>query len=110
MECKQGIVIQGPTEYYKELADYYQQFDYVVWSTWEGEPQKNINYIESKNIEVIDIIESFDLDFFAGNVIKYVLRAGKKENEIEDLEKAKWYIERKISQLKKQNEEKEDSS
>ena len=53
MECKQGIVIQGPTEYYKELADYYQQFDYVVWSTWEGEPQENIDYIESKNIEVI---------------------------------------------------------
>ena len=73
----------------------------------------NVNhptYYQSKNIEVIDIIESFDLDFFAGNVIKYVLRAGKKENEIEDLEKAKWYIERKISQLKKQNEEKEDSS
>lgn len=64
----------------------------------------NVNhptYYQSKNIEVIDIIESFDLDFFAGNVIKYVLRAGKKENEIEDLEKAKWYIERKISQLKK---------
>ena len=53
MEHKQGIVIQGPTEYYKELADYYQQFDYVVWSTWENEPQENIDYIESKNIEVI---------------------------------------------------------
>ena len=53
MEHKQGIVIQGPTEYYKELADYYQQSNYVVWSTWEDEPQENIDYIESKNIEVI---------------------------------------------------------
>jgi hypothetical protein len=34
---KQGIVIQGPTEYYKELADYYSQFENVVWATWNDE-------------------------------------------------------------------------
>jgi len=52
--------------------------------------------------EVIKIIEHYDLGFHLGNTIKYVLRAGKKEdNLIQELEKAKWYLERKINQLKK---------
>jgi hypothetical protein len=49
----QGIVIQGPTNFYKELSDYYCQFDNVVWSTWDNEPKENIDYIKSKGIEVI---------------------------------------------------------
>ena len=28
---KQGILIQGPTEFYKELTDHYSKFDNVVW-------------------------------------------------------------------------------
>ena len=50
---KQGIVIQGPTEYYKELTDYYSQFNNVVWATWNDEPISNLDYIRSKGIEVI---------------------------------------------------------
>ena len=50
--------------------------------------------------EAIKIIEAYDLNFSLGNVIKYVLRAGKKsENAIEDLEKAKWYVQRQIEFL-----------
>ena len=50
---KQGIVIQGPTEYYKELTDHYSQFDNVVWATWDDESLLNLDYIRSKDIEVI---------------------------------------------------------
>lgn len=52
-------------------------------------------------IEVIDYIEDKKLGFCLGNVIKYVSRAGKKdpEKEIEDLNKAKWYLERRIKEL-----------
>jgi hypothetical protein len=50
---KQGICIQGPTEYYKELTDYYSQFDNVVWATWNDESVINIDYISSKGIKVI---------------------------------------------------------
>jgi hypothetical protein len=50
---KQGIIIQGPTEYYKELADYYSQFDNVVWATWNGESVMSLDYIRDKGIEVI---------------------------------------------------------
>jgi len=50
---KQGIIIQGPTEYYKELTDYYSQFDNVVWSTWNDESVIRLDYIRSKGIKVI---------------------------------------------------------
>jgi CRISPR/Cas system-associated protein Cas5 (RAMP superfamily) len=54
-------------------------------------------------IEVIDAIEDWDLNFSRGNAIKYIARAGRKdpESEIEDLEKAVWYIEREILRIKK---------
>ncbi len=49
-------------------------------------------------IECIQITEH--MNFCRGNAIKYIWRAGEKNDEIEDLEKAKWYIEREIQRLK----------
>ena len=63
------------------------------------------HYQSKHGVEVIDIIEEFGLGFHLGNVIKYVLRAGHKSNELEDLEKAKWYLERAID-LKKTEDNK----
>lgn len=53
--------------------------------------------------EVIDVIEDWKLGYHRGNAIKYIARAGKKDNEIQDLKKAIWYLEREISRLEKQN-------
>jgi len=52
--------------------------------------------------EAIKVIEAWGLDFCLGNTLKYISRAGKKnpDKTIEDLEKAKWYLERKITNLK----------
>lgn len=52
--------------------------------------------------EAIKVIEAWNLDFCLGNTVKYISRAGKKESSklVEDLEKALWYLQRKISQLK----------
>lgn len=60
------------------------------------------HYTDGK-IEVIDFIEEKQLNFHRGNAIKYIARAGKKnkEKEIEDLEKAAWYINREIQRLEK---------
>jgi hypothetical protein len=45
--------------------------------------------------EAIKIIEALGLDFHLGNVVKYISRAGKKsENVLEDMQKAKWYLDR----------------
>lgn len=54
------------------------------------------------SIEVIDAIEDWGLDFNAGNVIKYVARHQHKKNPIEDLKKARWYLDRIIE--RKENE------
>lgn len=58
------------------------------------------HYTDGK-IEVIDFIEDKGLNFHRGNAVKYIARAGKKnpEKEIEDLQKARWYIEREIKRL-----------
>ena len=58
-------------------------------------------YKSSDNkFEVIDIIEQYGLDFCLGNAVKYICRAGKKHEKVaEDLQKAIWYLERKIEQL-----------
>jgi len=47
-------------------------------------------------IETIDFIEAKGLGYNLGNVIKYITRADYKGNRIEDLQKAKWYLEREI--------------
>ena len=49
-------------------------------------------------VEVIEITEN--LNFCKGNAVKYILRAEFKGNEIQDLEKSRWYIEREIQRIK----------
>lgn len=50
--------------------------------------------------EAIKVIEAWNLGFNLGNTVKYISRAGKKDAIVQDLEKAKWYLEREISKLK----------
>ena len=66
------------------------------------------HYTDGK-IEVIDFIEDKNLNFHRGNAVKYIARAGKKnpEKEVEDLEKAVWYINREIKRLKPEPEKDE---
>ena len=53
-------------------------------------------------IEVIDAIEEWEMGFCDGNVIKYVARHRHKGKPIEDLKKAKWYLERLIQQYEQE--------
>ena len=84
-----------------------KKFRESMGKTVEKETIEMVNhpahYRSKHGVEVIDIIEEFGLGFHLGNVIKYVLRAGHKSNELEDLEKAKWYLERVIG-IKKTEE------
>ena len=64
------------------------------------EEQVNHPYNYVKGIEPIEVIESWDLNFSLGNAIKYILRSPYKGKQIEDLEKARWYIDREINRLK----------
>lgn len=50
-------------------------------------------------VEVIQITEW--MNFCLGNAVKYILRAGLKGDALQDLEKARWYVDREIARLKK---------
>ena len=54
--------------------------------------------------EVIDITEN--LGFMEGSIVKYVCRAGRKDNRLQDLQKARWYLDRLIAnETKETNDE-----
>lgn len=61
----------------------------------------NPSHYKRGGIECIQVTEG--MSFCRGNAVKYLWRAGLKDpaKEIEDLEKAKWYIEREIQRLKR---------
>jgi len=68
----------------------------------ENLPQDQVNHpphYTAGGIETIDFIEAKGLDYNLGNVVKYVSRADQKGNKLQDLEKARWYLERAISNL-----------
>jgi hypothetical protein len=58
------------------------------------------HYTAYKGLEVIDLTEQ--MNFNRGNAVKYICRAGLKDKaaEIQDLQKARWYIDREIGRLK----------
>lgn len=58
----------------------------------------------NKGIETIDYIESWGMNFNVGNVVKYVTRSPYKGNELEDLKKARFYLDREIVRLEKEND------
>jgi len=69
----------------------------------ENNPVSHPAHYTDGNIEVIDFIEDKKLGFHLGNAVKYISRAGKKDpaKEVEDLQKAVWYINRHIMNLVK---------
>ena len=53
-------------------------------------------------IEPIAVIEAWGLGFHLGCLVKYVCRAGRKGSKLEDLKKARWYLEREIQRLEQE--------
>ena len=106
-------VIKGNDNYY----DYHGTFELKQTYFKDGEiaplvpTEDDVNEVElfgnteyvnhpshyNQGIEVIDFIESHNMDFNTGNVIKYVARAKHKGKYLEDLKKARWYLDRLIS-------------
>lgn len=64
-----------------------------------GDPIVRPAHYNMGRIEVIDAIEDWKLPYHLGNVVKYVARAGRKDpaKKIEDLKKARWYLDRQIT-------------
>lgn len=54
------------------------------------------HYAAGRQYEPIAVIEDWELGYRLGNALKYISRAGRKENALEDLKKAVWYLQREI--------------
>ena len=66
-----------------------------------SDPVNHPSHYTQGRYEVIDVIEDWKLGFHEGNAVKYIGRAKHKGNELQDLEKAVWYLNRKIRILKR---------
>lgn len=71
------------------------------------DPVNHPSHYNKGNIECIDYIEDQDLDFHLGNAVKYITRAGLKDEAqyVRDLEKAIWYIGRRIELFRKRTQQ-----
>lgn len=78
----------------------------VIVTIDEDKPKKELvnhpNHYGGKDnpYEAIKVIEAWKLGFCLGNTVKYISRAGKKDDTIQELEKALWYLKREIKNLK----------
>jgi hypothetical protein len=72
----------------------------VFKSSRESETVDNVNHpshYKVGGIETIDFIEAKELGYNLGNAIKYISRAKHKDSYVDDLKKAKWYLDREIN-------------
>jgi hypothetical protein len=62
----------------------------------KADPVNHPAHYKVGGIETIDFIEAKALGYHLGNAVKYITRADHKGNRLQDLQKAKWYIDRAI--------------
>jgi hypothetical protein len=67
---------------------------------FKNEIMTPIHYDSGQDYDLIDIASHYQLNFFRFNVLKYICRAGKKHNELQDLEKAVDYLQREIKNIR----------
>ena len=60
----------------------------------------SLHYEATGEYDLIDIISDYKLNFNRGNVLKYIVRAGRKDDELQDLNKALDYIQREIQYVR----------
>ena len=70
----------------------------------EKEMINHPNHYNMGKYEAIDVIEDWQLNFNLGNSLKYISRAGHKDDIIQDLKKARWYLDREIQRLENRGE------
>ena len=93
--------------YNNQLKKIDQMLDICNKQIRENDNNRNkemINHPSHYNMgkfEAIDVIEDWQLNFNLGNTVKYISRAGHKDNIIQDLKKALWYLDREIKRLEK---------
>lgn len=93
------LVSHSEAERHRHQLAGWAPVEYVPEAPAEDVVNHPSHYTQYKGFEVIEITEQ--LDFLIGNAVKYLLRAGDKDpaTEKQDLQKAIWYINRKLNNL-----------
>lgn len=99
-ECSCGWKVDGLTENERTR----QAIEHEKTCKHQKSESDPVNPSHYQGDYVMRIIEDFKLDFLGGQVVKYILRAGKKDgaSEVTDISKAKWYLDRKLKNLEQQ--------
>ena len=63
-----------------------------------------LHYENGTQVDVIEFASMYDLNFNRGNIIKYIVRAGKKDDEVKGLEKAMDYLRREIETVRERRD------
>lgn len=71
-------------------------FEHVLVQSKQRDNVNHPSHYTKGKFEVIDVLEDWKLDFHLGNVVKYIARAQYKGDFVENLEKALWYLQRRI--------------
>jgi hypothetical protein len=110
--CKKGMEkrLKDAQQIYELTKGRKEQRMKILAITSSNTPLPSITMIEPPNdpvnhpahykvggIETIDFIEAKKLNYNMGNAVKYISRADHKGNKKQDLEKAKWYIDRELA-------------
>lgn len=66
-----------------------------------GDPVGNPGHYHRGTHEAIDVIEAWGLGFCLGNALKYIARHELKGRPLEDLKKARWYLDRAITAMER---------
>ena len=72
----------------------------LMFEIEEKEMVDHPSHYNMRKYEAIDVIEDWNLNFNLGNAVKYITRAGHKDDIVQDLKKSLWYIDREIQRLK----------
>lgn len=104
--CTKANVYDPALDPMFQLPGHEDSCEQAVSSQSEAEDKisKAVNHpahYKSGGMEAIDVIEAFklDRDFCLGNCAKYLLRLGRKDNELQDAKKCRWYLDRYIKKL-----------
>lgn len=103
-------VIEGDVYVYNDLGQatnighaaigFYVLYDgYVPKNTPVEDVVNTPSHYTHGPVETIEAIEAWDLGFHLGNCVKYISRAEHKDNKLQDLKKAQWYLNRYIKRL-----------
>jgi hypothetical protein len=97
-ECYDKYMFKDEPHDYPSYTPSFKDLDEDVVEDSISRPS---HYCKGREYEPKDVIRDWELNFNLGNVVKYVSRAGRKGDALEDLEKAKQYLEFEIEAMEK---------